>query len=226
MSPVYLRRKLQLSWHKAKGRDIHDTTSRPRHGPHPVSALLAAARFIDRITGLIGRWIAWLILAAVVVSAGNAIIRKSFSLSSNAWLELQWYLFGAVFMLCAAWTLRDDEHVRVDVLSARMGRRARIAIDLVCHVLFLLPFAAVMVYLSWPFFVTAFQSGEQSSNAGGLVRWPAKLWILAGFALLLAQAVSEIIKNAAILAGRLPMPDRAEDDLPPVAREAGRRDAR
>lgn len=187
-----------------------------------MRALLGFARLIDTITGLIGRWIAWLILAAVVVSAGNAILRKSFSLSSNAWLELQWYLFGAVFMLCAAWTLRDNEHVRVDVLSARLGPRARAVIDLVCHILFLMPFALVMVYLSWPFVVNAFLSGEQSSNAGGLIRWPAKLWILAGFVLLAAQGLSQIIKNGAILTGHLPLPDTREE-LPPVAREAARR---
>jgi len=171
-----------------------------------VTALLGFSRLVDRVTGTIGRWLAWAILAAVVVSAGNAILRKSFSLSSNAWLELQWYLFGAVFMLCAAWTLRDDEHVRVDVLSTRLRPRTRVIVDLVCHVLFLLPFAALMVYLSWPFFLSALLSGEQSSNAGGLIRWPAKLWILAGFALLLVQGLSEIVKCGARLAGALPLP--------------------
>ena len=190
-----------------------------------MTALLHLSRFVDRLSGLIGRWVAWLILAAVVVSAGNAILRKSFNLSSNAWLELQWYLFGAIFMLCAAWTLRDDEHVRVDVLSQRLSRRRRAIIDLACHVLFLLPFAALMVYLSWPFFVSSFQSGEQSSNAGGLIRWPAKLWILVGFVLLLVQCLSEIIKRGAMLSGALPFPpgQTDEDELPPVAREAGRR---
>lgn len=190
-----------------------------------MSAFLKLARMIDALTGWIGRQLAWLILIAVVVSAGNAIIRKSLNISSNGWLELQWYLFGAVFMLCAAWTLRDNEHVRVDVLSTMLSRRAQVIIDLVCHILFLLPFAGIMVYLSWPFFVSAFQSGEQSSNAGGLVRWPAKLWILAGFALLLLQGLSEVIKCSAKLSGALPLPDdtTGDDALPPVARNAGQR---
>ena len=190
-----------------------------------MSALLPLARGIDAITTFIGRWVAWLILAAVLVSAGNAVIRKSFNMSSNAWLELQWYLFGAVFMLCAAWTLRDDEHVRVDVLSQRLSPRARVWVDLVCHILFLMPFAVLMTYLAWPFVVSSYLSGEQSNNAGGLIRWPAKLWILLGFGLLVAQGVSEIIKRAAMLTGAMPLPEfRAEDDMPPTAREAGRRD--
>ena len=181
-----------------------------------MSGLLGIARLIDRINGWIGRIAAWLILAAILVSAGNAVIRKGFNMSSNAWLELQWYLFGAVFMLCAAWTLRDDEHVRVDVLSQRLSPRSRVAIDLVCHILFLMPFTVLMVYLSWPFFVTAYVTGEQSSNAGGLIRWPAKVWVLIGFALLAAQGVSEIVKRGAMLTGALPLPDDlGADDLPP-----------
>ena len=187
-----------------------------------MSGLLAVARQIDRVNGWIGRVAAWLILAAILVSAGNAVIRKSFNISSNAWLELQWYLFGAVFMLCAAWTLREDEHVRVDVLSQRLSVRARVIIDLVCHVLFLMPFVVLMVYLSWPFFVTSYVSGEASSNSGGLIRWPAKLWVLVGFALLVAQGLSEIIKRGAMLAGALPLPDHiGADDVPPEARNAG-----
>lgn len=190
-----------------------------------MAALLKFSRLVDGLTGLIGRWIAWLVLVAVLVSSGNAILRKSLNLSSNAWLELQWYLFGAVFMLCAAWTLRDNEHVRVDVLSSRLSPRGRVIVDLACHIVFLLPFAGLMIYLSWPFFMSAFISGEQSSNAGGLIRWPAKLWILTGFALLFVQALSEIIKRGAMLTGTLAIPPHlgAEDELPPVAREAGRR---
>lgn len=171
-----------------------------------MSAMLGLARGIDRVTGAIGRAFAWLILAAVLVSAGNAVIRKSFNISSNAWLEVQWYLFGAAFMLCAAWTLKRDEHVRVDVLSSRLSARARVWIDLLCHLLFLMPFAVLMVWLAWPFFLGSYLSGEQSSNAGGLIRWPAKLWVLVGFVLLAAQGVSEIIKKAAMLAGALPLP--------------------
>lgn len=188
-----------------------------------MGALLPVARLIDRVNGVIGRAAAWLILVAVLVSAGNAIIRKAMNISSNAWLELQWYLFGAVFMICAAWTLREDEHVRVDVLSSRLSPRARVRIDLICHILFLLPFVVLMVYLSWPFVISSYTSGEQSSNAGGLIRWPAKLWILIGFAMLTAQAVSEIIKRWAMLTGDLEIPE-AQDDGSPVSREAGKRD--
>ena len=187
-----------------------------------MTALLGLARGIDRINGLIGRSFAWLILAAVLVSAGNAVVRKAFNLSSNAFLEAQWYLFGAVFMMCAAWTLREDEHVRVDVLSQRMSPRTRVWVDLVCHILFLLPFAGLMVWLGWPFFVSSFTSGEQSSNAGGLIRWPAKIWILLGFVLLLAQGLAEIIKRSAMLSGHLPLPEDpdADDTLPDAVNDA------
>lgn len=188
-----------------------------------MKALLPLARLIDRINGFVGRTVAWLLLAAVLVSAANAVIRKSFNVSSNSWLELQWYLFGAVFMICAAWTLREDEHVRVDVLSSRLSPKARAVIDLCCHILFLMPFALVLAYLAWPFFMTSFASGEQSSNAGGLIRWPAKLWVLIGFVLLSAQGISEIIKRAAQLTGTLPLPEDDREELPPTAREAGRR---
>ena len=190
-----------------------------------MSAMLKIARAIDRVNGLIGKWAAWLVLAAVLVSAGNAVVRKSFNLSSNAWLELQWYLFGAVFMLCAAWTLREDEHVRVDVLSQRMSPRTRVALDLFCHLVFLMPFAVLMAYLSWPFFMGSYLSGEQSSNAGGLIRWPAKLWVLIGFAMLAAQGISEIVKKSAMLGGHLPMPNHRPpaEDLSPAGNEAGRR---
>ncbi|SLN62896.1 Tripartite ATP-independent periplasmic transporters, DctQ component [Roseivivax jejudonensis] len=185
-----------------------------------MAALVRLARGIDWINGWIGRVVAWLVLAAVLVSAGNAVIRKSFNISSNAWLELQWYLFGAVFLLCAAWTLRQDEHVRVDVLASRLSPRARAIVDLSCHLLFLMPFAVLMVWLAWPFFVSSYVSGEQSSNAGGLIRWPAKLWVLLGFISFAAQGVSEIIKRSAQLSGALPYPTAPDDELPPVAREA------
>lgn len=180
-----------------------------------MSALLGLAQAIDRLNGAIGRAMAWLILAAVVVSAGNAVIRKSLNISSNAWLEVQWYLFGAVFMLCAAWTLCEDEHVRVDVLSSWLSARARVWIDLICHIVFLMPFAVLMVWLAWPFFVTSYLSGEQSSNAGGLVRWPAKLWVLIGFVMLVAQGLSEIVKRGAMLTGDLAIPEdvgKSEDE--------------
>ncbi len=171
-----------------------------------MSSLLAASRRIDAITGFFGRQVAWLVLAAVLVSAGNAVMRKAFSLSSNAWLELQWYLFGAVFMLAAADTLRRNAHVRIDIVASQLTKRARDWIDLVCHVLFLLPFALLKTWLRAPWVLRAIQSGETSSNFGGLVLWPAKFIVLLGFALLFAQALSEIVKRVAVLRGLIDDP--------------------
>ncbi|OSP54132.1 hypothetical protein BV911_14285 [Pseudoruegeria sp. SK021] len=172
------------------------------------------------MTTWIGQGVSWLILAAVLVSATNAVVRKAFDLSSNAWLELQWYLFGAVFMLAAAWTLQKNEHVRIDVISSRLKQRTRIWIDLICHIGFLMPFATLMVWLSWPFFWRSWSSGEQSMNAGGLILWPAKFLVLLGFIILIMQGISEIIKTVAILHGDLPPPgDSDEDHLPPELRE-------
>ncbi len=179
-----------------------------------MRALIALSRFIDRVTAFIGRSVSWLVLVAVLVSAGNATIRKVFDMSSNAWLELQWYLFGAVFLLAAAYTLQRNEHVRIDILSARLSKRARDWVDLVCHLVFLVPFVTLMAWMSWPFFLRSFLSGEGSQNAGGLTVWPAKLLVLAGFALLAAQAVSEIIKRIAVLRGLIDEQAPAHE-LPP-----------
>jgi TRAP-type mannitol/chloroaromatic compound transport system permease small subunit len=180
-----------------------------------MQALLAASRGIDAVTAFVGRAVKWLILVAVLVSAGNAIIRKAFDTSSNAWLELQWYLFGAVFMLAAAYTLQKNEHIRIDVLSSRLSKRARDWIDLVCHVVFLLPFVGMMVWLCVPFLLDSYASQEMSMNAGGLIIWPAKAIILAGFILLLAQALSEIVKRVAVIAGMIdePYPQHAGSPL-------------
>jgi TRAP-type mannitol/chloroaromatic compound transport system permease small subunit len=168
-----------------------------------MQALLGFARIVDGINERIGKLAAWFILAAVLVSAGNAIIRKTLNTSSNAWLELQWYLFGAVFMLGAAWTLRCNEHIRIDILSSRFSKRARDKLDVFGHTVFLLPFVLLHLWTSWPFFLASFRSQEVSTNAGGLIVWPAKFAVLAGFALLLAQAISELIKRVAILRGDL-----------------------
>jgi TRAP-type mannitol/chloroaromatic compound transport system permease small subunit len=185
-----------------------------------MNLLIQLSRGVDRITAWLGRGIAWLILVAVVVSAANAVVRKAFDLSSNAWLELQWYLFGAVFMLAAAWTLQKNEHVRIDVISSRLSQRTRLWIDLICHLLFLMPFVILMAWLSWPFFWRSWSSGEQSMNAGGLVMWPAKLLILLGFIVLIFQGLSEIIKTIAYLRGDLDPPRESEEDhLPPELRE-------
>jgi TRAP-type mannitol/chloroaromatic compound transport system permease small subunit len=168
-----------------------------------VSGLLGISRVIDFINERIGKITAWAILIAVLVSAINAIIRKVFGTSSNAWLELQWYLFGAVFMLCASWTLRANEHIRIDIVSSRLSQRGRNTIEMIGHLFFLLPFVALMIYLSLPFFVRSYQSGEVSTNAGGLLIWPAKGLILLGFILLGFQWLSELVKRIAIIRGEL-----------------------
>jgi TRAP-type mannitol/chloroaromatic compound transport system permease small subunit len=169
-----------------------------------VTGLLGASRIIDEFNERLGKIMAWAIVVAVLVSAVNAIIRKVFGTSSNAWLELQWYLFGAVFMLCASWTLRANEHIRIDILSNRYSRRTRNFVEMLGHLTFLLPFVAVMVWLSLPFFRRSYESGEVSTNAGGLLIWPAKGLILLGFILLLFQWLSELIKRVAIMRGELP----------------------
>ena len=170
--------------------------------------LLSLSRGIDRFTRFMGYHVRWLILAAVIVSAGNAIIRKVFDDSSNAWLELQWLLFGAVFMLAGAYTLQRNAHVRIDALSNRFSKRTRDIIDLVCHLLMLAPFCLVLIWLSVPFFFNSFIENESSANAGGLAVWPSKLFILAGFSLLFLQMISETIKRAAILTGAMNEPSR------------------
>ena len=168
-----------------------------------VSGLLGLSRAIDALNERVGKIAAWAIVAAVLVSAVNAIVRKMFGTSSNAWLELQWYLFGAVFMLCAAWTLRDNEHIRIDIVSNKLSKRGRDLMDVFGHLFFLLPFVAVMLWLLGPFFWRSYTSGEISTNAGGLLIWPAKGLILLGFILLLFQWASELIKRVAILRGDL-----------------------
>jgi TRAP-type mannitol/chloroaromatic compound transport system permease small subunit len=168
-----------------------------------VAGLLGVSRTIDFINERLGKLVAWAILVAVIVSAVNAIIRKVFGTSSNAWLELQWYLFGAVFMLCSPWTLKSNEHIRIDILSSRLSKRGRDWIDVFGHVFFLLPFVAVMTYLSAPFFLRSYESGEVSTNAGGLLIWPAKGLILLGFIVLSFQWLSELIKRIAIIRGEL-----------------------
>jgi TRAP-type mannitol/chloroaromatic compound transport system permease small subunit len=168
-----------------------------------VTALLGLSRVIDSINERIGKLAAWAIVVAILVSAVNAIIRRLFGVSSNAWLELQWYLFGAVFMLCAAWTLKVNEHIRIDILSNKLSKRGRDTIDLIGHLFFLLPFLALMLYLCFPYFIGSYRSGEVSSNAGGLLIWPAKGLILLGFISLGFQWLSELIKRVAIMNGRL-----------------------
>ena len=193
-----------------------------------MSYALALSRAVDTVTVAIGKAVGWLLLLAVVISAGNASIRKAFDTSSNAWLEVQWYLFGAVFMLAAAYTMQRNEHVRIDVIAGNLKKRTRDWIDLLGHIFFLLPFCLMMTYFAWPFFWRSFTSGEMSPNAGGLIIWPAKAAILLGFILLTLQAFSQIIKSIAIIRGDLEDKPtggahghaaRADDDAAPGAKE-------
>ncbi len=169
-----------------------------------MKPLLQFAHCIDRLNQSIGRAVSWLILATVLISAGNAIMRKAFQISSNAFLEIQWTLFAAVFLLAAGYTLLKNEHVRIDIFSSRCGPRAQAWIDIVGGLLFLLPLCAVVLYHAWPFFLHSFTEQEWSNNPGGLMLWPAKLMIPLGFTLLWLQGMAEIIKRIGYLAGQEP----------------------
>jgi TRAP-type mannitol/chloroaromatic compound transport system permease small subunit len=171
-----------------------------------MEGLLRISAAIDRVNTWIGRSVTWLVLVAVLVSSINAIIRKAFDISSNAWLELQWQLFGVVFMFCAAYTLLKNEHIRIDILNSRFPKVVRDWIDLLGHGLFLLPFALLMIYDGIPFFWRSYLIDEQSMNAGGLVQWTAKFLVPAGFFLLFLQGISEIIKRIAVMRGLIPDP--------------------
>ncbi len=184
-----------------------------------MSPLLTLSRLIDRCSEWVGRWVAWLVLAAVLISAANAIVRKAFDMSSNAFLEIQWYLFAAVFLLAAGYTLMRQEHVRIDVLLTRFPKRTQIWIDIFGICCFLLPFVVIVIDLSWPLVARAWTSGEMSSNAGGLIRWPVFALLPVGMALLGVQGISELIKRVAFLRGLIDDPSRrhqaktAEEEL-------------
>jgi TRAP-type mannitol/chloroaromatic compound transport system permease small subunit len=169
-----------------------------------MQGLLTVSRVIDAVNEKAGRWTAWLILVAVVISTVNALIRKIFNTSSNAWLEAQWYLFGAVFLVCASYTFLKNEHIRIDIVSSKMSQGYRNWVDLIGHVLFLMPLCFMMIWYGVPFAWSSFRIGEMSTNAGGLIQWPAKILIPIGFILLFAQAVSETIKRIAIMKGLIP----------------------
>jgi TRAP-type mannitol/chloroaromatic compound transport system permease small subunit len=173
--------------------------------------LLSISRGIDWVNEHVGRLVYWLVLATVLISAGNAIMRKMFSLSSNAWLELQWYLFSAVFLLCAGYTLLRNEHVRIDVVAGRFGAKAQAWIDILGTVFFLLPMSVTIMVLSWPYFLRAYTEHEISGSAGGLVLWYARLLLPVGFLLLSMQGVSELIKRIAFVAGAAPDPVKRHD---------------
>ena len=175
-----------------------------------MQALLKVSRGIDAFTRWIGKRLAWLILVAVVVSAVNAILRKSFDMSSNSWLELQWVLFGIVFLLCSPWTLLDNEHIRIDIVSNGLSKTTRNVIDVVGHVFFLMPLCVIMIITGGPFFMRSVEVNEQSGNAGGLPQWPAKSLIIIGFVFLLFQGISELIKRIAVMRGLIPDPHASQ----------------
>ena len=178
-----------------------------------LRALLPVSRAIDAVNSRIGKWLSWLILAAVLVSAINATVRKVLDTSSNAWLELQWVLFGAVFLLCSPWTLSANEHIRIDIVNNAMPKRLRNWIDLVGHALFLLPLTIVMIVTGVPFAIRSYWINEQSFSAGGLPQWPAKALVLFGFLLLFVQAISELIKRIAIMRGLIRDPHEGAGGL-------------
>ena len=184
-----------------------------------MAALLQFSRLIDRMSEWVGRWLAWLVLAAVLISALNAVVRKAFNFSSNAYLEIQWYLFAAVFLLAAGYTMLRQEHVKIDVISGHLSKRAQIWIDIIGLTCFVLPLVYVVIHLSVPLAVRAYLMNEYSSNAGGLIRWPVFALLPIGFALLGLQAISELIKRVAFLRGLVPDPTQkpqgktAEEEL-------------
>lgn len=171
-----------------------------------MNSLLAISRLIDALNERVGRTVLWLTLVVVIVSAANAVSRKAFNMSSNAWLELQWYLFGAIFLLTAGYTYLRNEHVRVDVLAARFPPRVQATIEIFGILLFLLPAAGLVFWLSLPYFYESWRLNELSSNTGGLIRWPAKLLIPVGFGLLILSGISRLIRCVAFLAGKGPNP--------------------
>jgi TRAP-type mannitol/chloroaromatic compound transport system permease small subunit len=175
-----------------------------------MAPLLGLSRLIDTFNDIIGKFVRWLVLAAVLISAGNAIVRKMFNVSSNGLLEIQWYLFAGVFMLGAGYAFLRNVHVRIDFISSKLSKRTNAIIDTLGIVLFLMPLCLILIKLSWPFFTNAWATGEMSSNAGGLIRWPVLVLIPLGFAILLLQAVSELIKRIAFLMGVIPEPMSVE----------------
>ena len=175
-----------------------------------LKTLLPVTRVVDAVNTWIGKRIAWLILAAVVVSAVNATVRKIFDTSSNSWLELQWVLFSAVFLLCAPWTLLDNEHIRIDIVNNMLPKRVRDSIDAVGHAFFLLPLTIIMVVTGIPFFLRSVEINEQSGNAGGLAQWPSKALIMVAFAMLFMQGISELVKRIAVMRDLIPDPHASQ----------------
>jgi TRAP-type mannitol/chloroaromatic compound transport system permease small subunit len=177
-----------------------------------MKSLLALSRGIDTLNEHLGRLVYWCVLIMVLVSAGNATSRYALNIASNAWLELQWYLFAAVFLLCSGYTLLHNEHIRIDVMSSHLSRRTQVWIDVFGLIFFLLPMSLFIMWLSWPIFMNAWTSGEISGSAGGLIRWPVRLLVPLGFFLLSLQGFSELIKRIAFLMGLIPDPVEKHKD--------------
>lgn len=177
-----------------------------------MAPFLPLSRFIDAISIGLGKFVMWLILAATAISAGNAVMRKAFNVGSNAYLEIQWYLFAAVFMLGVGYVMLKNAHVRIDFVATHLSKRANATIDAIGIVVFTIPLAIIMVNLGWPIFARAFMSGEMSQNSGGLIRWPVVMLVPLGFALLIMQAISELIKRLAFLTGDLAEPFSLEHE--------------
>ena len=175
-------------------------------GLHTVHQLLALSRAIDAVNIRLGKWVSWLVFVVVLISAGNATVRKLFDTSSNAWLELQWILFSIIFLVCSPWTLQSNEHIRIDIVNSMFPKWVRNSIDVLGHAFFLLPLTIIMIVTSYPFFMRSFAINEQSMNAGGLPQWPAKGLVLLGFVLLFFQGISELIKRIAVMRGLIPDP--------------------
>lgn len=192
-----------------------------------MNLLLTLSRGIDSLNERLGRMTMWLVLASVLISAVNAIVRKAFNIGSNAFLEIQWYLFAGVFMLGVGYVMLKNAHVRIDFISSRLSKRTNAIIDALGIVIFTIPLSIIMIDLGWPLFATAFKSGEMSQNAGGLIRWPVLMLVPLGFLILLTQSISELIKRVAFLQGHLEEPftptgEKTEEErlLEELAREA------
>ncbi len=177
-----------------------------------MKALLSLSHVIDKLNERIGLTVSWLVLVAVLISAANAVVRKAFNVSSNSFLEIQWYLFSVVFLFCAGYTLLRNQHVRIDVIAGRLSPQAQAWIDILGTLFFLLPMSLTIMWLSWPVFIEAYQRQEVSTNAGGLIIWPARLLVPIGFFLLVIQGISELIKRIAFLKGLIPDPAQKQHE--------------
>lgn len=176
-----------------------------------MQLLLKLAGWVDALNERVGQLAKWLVLICVVISAGNAAVRKAFDMSSNAFLEIQWYLFSAIFLLGAAYTLKHNEHIRIDLILGKLTPRQQAVIDIIGGLLFLLPMASVILYFAWPIVSQMLSSGERSGDAGGLIRWPVWLLIPIGFGLLILQVLAEVVKRIAFLKGLIPNPAEKHD---------------